>query len=146
ERDAEHVLLRRPAHPITVREVLNHTSGLPFKSPMEEPTLDGLPLRDAVRSYALVPLQFEPGTKYQYSNAGINTAGRIIEVVSMMPYEEFMDKRLFGPLGMKDTTFWPNEEQLARLAKSYPPNADKTGLEEITVTQLKYPLNDRKRQ
>ena len=76
ERDAEHVLLRKPAHPITVREVLSHTSGLPFSSPMEQPTLDGLPLRDAVRSYAMVPLQFPPGTKYPYSNAGINTEAR----------------------------------------------------------------------
>jgi CubicO group peptidase (beta-lactamase class C family) len=85
ERDAEHVLVGKPAHPITVREILSHTSGLPFSSPLEQPTLDGLPLRDAVRSYAMLPLQFPPGTKYQYSNAGINTAGRIIEVVSGMP-------------------------------------------------------------
>src|SRR6266446_432235 len=103
ERDAEHVLLRKPAHPITVREILSHTSGLPFSSPMEQPTLDGLPLRDAVRSYAMSPLQFPPGTQYQYSNAGINTAGRIIEVVSRMPYEQFMEDRLFKPLRMKDT-------------------------------------------
>ena len=94
----------------------------------------------------MTPLQFEPGSQYQYSNAGINTAGRIIEVVSGMPYEEFLDRRLFEPLGMKDTTFWPSEEQLSRLAKSYKPGADKTGLEETTVAQLKYPLNDRKRQ
>ena len=60
-----------------------------------------------------------------------------------MPYEEFLEKRLFEPLGMKDTTFWPDEEQLARLAKSYKPDADKTGLEETTVTQLNYPLDDR---
>ena len=57
-----------------------------------------------------------------------------------------MEKRLFAPLGMKDTTFWPNETQLARLAKSYKPNAAKTDLEETTISQLKYPLNDRKRQ
>src|SRR6516164_5784933 len=74
EQDREHMLLNKPGHPITVREVLSHTSGLPFKSAMEQPTLDLLPLRDAVRSYAMTPLQFEPGTKYQYSNAGINTA------------------------------------------------------------------------
>jgi CubicO group peptidase (beta-lactamase class C family) len=142
ERDAEHVLLRKPAHPITVREVLSHTSGLPFSSAMEQPTLDGLPLRDAVRSYAMVRLQFPPGSKYQYSNAGINTAGRIIEVVSGMSYEKFMDERLFKPLGMKDTTFWPRSRQVKRLAKSYKPNQDKTGLEETTVTQLRYPLTD----
>jgi CubicO group peptidase (beta-lactamase class C family) len=143
ERDPEHVLLKRPGHPITVREILSHTSGMPFTSALEQPTLDTLPLRVAVGSYRMTPLQFEPGTKYQYSNAGINTAGRIIEVVSEIPYEEFLNKRLLEPLGMKDTTFWPTEAQLARLAKSYRPNADKNGLEEITVTQLKYPLNDR---
>ncbi len=146
EKDSDHVLLKRPKHKITVREVLTHTSGLPFTSALEKPTLDLLPLRDAARSYAITPLQFEPGTKYQYSNAGINTSGRIIEVVSGMPYEEFMEKRLFAPLGMKDTTFWPNETQLARLAKSYKPNAANTDLEETTISQLKYPLNDRKRQ
>src|SRR5207302_2661627 len=119
EQDKEHMLLHRPKRAVTVRDVLSHTSGMPFKSALEEPTLDGLTLRDAVRSYAMTPLQSEPGTRYQYSNAGINTAGRIIEVVSGMPYETFMDRHLFGPLGMKDTTFWPDEGQLARLAKAY---------------------------
>ena len=146
EQDAEHVLLKKPKQPVTVRHILSHTSGMPFKSELEQPTLDLLPLRDAVRSYAMTPLQTEPGTKYQYSNAGINTGGRIIEVVSGMSYEDFLDKRLFGPLGMKDTTFWPNEAQVARLAKSYKPNADKTDLEETTISQLRYPLSDRTRQ
>jgi CubicO group peptidase (beta-lactamase class C family) len=142
--DKDVVVLRKPKRPITVRDILSHTSGLPFRSAMEEPTLDLLTLRDAVKSYAMTPLIFEPGTRYQYSNAGINTAGRIIEVASGMPYEEFLDKRLFGPLGMKDTTFWPNEEQVGRLAKSYGSNADKTDLKLTTVTQLKYPLSDHK--
>ena len=93
ERDGEHVLLKRPKRPITVRDVLSHTSGMPFSSAMENPTLDGLPLRVAVKSYAMTPLQTEPGTKYAYSNAGINTAARILEVVSGMPYEEFLQKR-----------------------------------------------------
>ena len=146
EQDENHALLKKPSHPITVRNVLSHTSGLRFASPMEQPTLDALPLRDAVRSHALLPLQWEPDSKYQYSNAGINTAARIIEVVSGMTYEDFMQKRLFDPLGMKDTTFWPSEEQVRRLAKSYKPNADKSGLEETTISQLTYPLSDRKRQ
>lgn len=146
EQDKEHMLLKRPRHPVTVREILSHTSGLPFKSALEQPTLDLLPLRVAVGSYALTPLQSEPGSKYQYANAGINTAGRIIEVVGGRSYEDFLDRRLFGPLGMKDTTFWPTEEQLTRLAKSYKPNAAKNGLEETTITQLHYPLTDRKRQ
>lgn len=133
----------KPQRAITVHDILSHTSGLPFKSPKEEPTLDGLPLREAVLSYAATPLLFEPGTKYQYSNAGINTAGRIVEVVSGMPYETFMQKRLFDPLGMTDTTFWPTEEQVLRLAKSYKPDAAKSNLVETTIGQLYYPLSDR---
>ncbi len=143
ERDSDHVLLRKPSHPITVREVLSHTSGLPFSSAMEQPTLDGLPLKDAVRSYAMTPLQFQPGTQYQYSNAGINTAARILEVVSGKSYEQFMDERLFKPLGMTETTFWPMPDQARRIAKSYKPNADKTALEETPITQLQYPLSSR---
>ena len=146
EQDSEHMLLRRPAHPITVRNVLSHTSGLPFSSPLEQPTLDLLPLEARVRSYAMMPLEFEPDSKYQYSNAGINTAGRIIEVVSGMPYARFMEERLFKPLKMKDTTFWPSSKQVQRLAKSYKANEAKTGLEETTVTQLRYPLTDRTRE
>ena len=119
-RTPDHVLLKRPAHPITVREVLSHTSGLPFMSRIEH-KIDTYTLPEAAISYALTPLTYQPGSKHAYSNAGINTAGRIIEVVSGMPYEEFMEKRLFQPLGMSDTTFWPNQEQLARLAKSYQP-------------------------
>jgi CubicO group peptidase (beta-lactamase class C family) len=142
EKDADHILLRKPTHPITVKNVLSHTSGLPFSSPIEKPTLDLLPLASRVQSYAMLPLDFDPDSKYKYANAGINTAGRIIEVVSGMLYEDFLDQRLFKPLGMKDTTFWPNEEQLSRLAKSYKANKDKSDIEETPVGQLKYPLND----
>ena len=110
---------------------------------MEVPTLDGLPLAAAVRSYAMTPLQTQPGTHYQYSNAGINTAARILEVVSQMKYEDFMQKRLFDPLGMKDTTFWPNSDQVARLVKSYRPDAKKTDLVEFPLSQLTAPLTDR---
>ena len=146
ETDKDHILLRRPKHAITVREIMSHTSGMPFSSPMERPTLDGLPLATAVKGYAMTPLQSEPGTKYQYSNSGINTGGRIIEVVSGMPYEEFMQTRLFTPLGMKDTTFRPNPAQIARLAKAYKPNSSKDGLEETTIGQLIYPLDKPTRQ
>ncbi|HTH46182.1 MAG TPA: serine hydrolase domain-containing protein [Candidatus Limnocylindria bacterium] len=142
-KDGDHVTLRAPSRPITLRDVLSHMSGLPFQSILERPTLDGLPLAAAVRSYAKTPLQWEPGTRYQYSNAGINTAARILEVVSGMPYEKFMQRRLFGPLGMTDTTFWPNEKQLRRLAKSYRPDASMTGLGEFPISQLQYPLSDR---
>ena len=145
EQDKEHMVLKKPRHPITIREILSNTSGLPFRSAMEEPTLDGLTLKDACRSYAMTPLVFEPGTKYMYSNAGINTAGRIIEVVSGMSYEDFMGQRLFDPLGMKDTTFWPSPAQVKRLAKAYRPGKGGKGQEETKIGQLQYPLSDKKR-
>ena len=143
EKDADHVLLRKPKHPITVTNVLTHTSGLPFQSALEGPALDQFPLSARVRSYAMTPLEFEPDSRYQYSNAGINTAARIIEVVAGMPYERFLDERLFQPLGMEDTTFWPSEAQAARIAKSYKPGPNNKGLEETTIGQLQYPLTDR---
>ena len=127
-----------------MRDVLSHTSGLPFSTPIEKPTLDLFPLACRVRSYAMSPLAFEPGAENQYSNAGINTAARIVEVVSKLPYERFLDERLFKPLGMKDTTFPPTSEQLQRLAKSYRPG--KRGLVECRIDQIHYPLDDPQRQ
>src|ERR1041385_6525721 len=103
DKDRSHVSLQRPQHPITVRNILSHTSGIPFSSSIETSTLDLFPLATRVQSYALLPLLFEPGINYSYSNAGINTAARIIEVVSGVSYTQFLQKRLFDPLGMKDT-------------------------------------------
>jgi CubicO group peptidase (beta-lactamase class C family) len=149
EQDNEHAQLKKPARPIMVRDILSHTSGLPFSSRLERKgdalKIDLLPLSEAVISYAMTPLNTEPGSQYRYSNAGINTAGRIIEVISGMPYEEFMQKRLFSPLGMKDTCIWPSAAQMKRLAKSYKPDAAQNGLEEIPIDQLTYPLTDRHR-
>ncbi len=146
EKGDDRLVLVKPSRPITVRDCLDHLSGMPFKSAAEEPTLDGLPLAVAVKTYAMTPLQTEPGTAYQYSNAGINTAARVLEVVSGQSYEQFMQERLFDPLGMTDTTFWPGEEQVARLAKSYRPDKEKTKLEPFDISQLHYPLPDRSRR
>ena len=118
-----------PLHPITVREIMSHTSGLVLAS---EKTLKHTnSLKDDVLEYAKHSLRQEPGTKYEYNNCGINTGGRIIEVVSGVSYADFMQKRLFDPLGMKDTTCWPNEEQAGRLAHTARLTEDKKGLVEI---------------
>ncbi len=137
---AERLTFKKPSRTITIKDVLSHTSGLPFLS-RSEPKIDLLTLKEATDIYAKTPLKSEPGTKYLYSNAGIGVAGRVVEVISGMPFEKFVEERLFKPLGMTDTTFWPNKEQLQRLAKSYKPNAAKNDLEETVVTQLTYPLD-----
>ena len=144
EKDDAHMLLKRPVHPILVRNVLSHTSGLPRASLIEHPTLDLSPLERRVRSYAMQALEFEPDSKYQYTNEGLNTAARIIEVASGMPFATFLQTRLFDPLGMKDTTFWPQSGQIARLAKSY--RSDGTKLHETTIRALRAPFDDRTRQ
>jgi CubicO group peptidase (beta-lactamase class C family) len=141
KKDDAEIVLRKPARPVTIKDLLVHTSGLPFKSPVEEPTLDRLPLATAVRSYAMCPLEFQPGADFLYSNAGYNTAGLLIELLSGQPYEQFLNERLFGPLGMHDTTFWPDAEQAGHLAASY--TADPSGRQvKIPIEQLLYPLTD----
>ncbi|MBA3708327.1 MAG: beta-lactamase family protein [Planctomycetes bacterium] len=145
EQDAEHAILRKPARPITVRDVLAHTSGLPFNTRPEAGKIDRLTLREAAISYALSPLGFEPGTRYAYSNGGTNTAGRLIEAVSGIAYWDFLRTRLLEPLGMRDTTFWPDAAQLGRLATAYQPNADRTALAALAIEQCSYPLDARSR-
>ena len=96
EKSPDRLVLKKPAHPITVREILSHTSGLVGRSPLER-ELDMLSLARAVITYASSPLQFEPGSQYEYCNPGINTVGRMIEVVSGMRYEEFMQTAALRP-------------------------------------------------
>lgn len=140
EKTDDRVVLGKPGHPITVHEVLSHTSGLPFFSRLEK-VIDGRPLHEAAITYAMSPLQFQPGTAYLYTNAGINTAGRILEVVTGQSYESFLQERLFKPLGMTETTFFPGTQDLGRLAKTYRPTSDKSGYAESPIGQMTHPLD-----
>jgi CubicO group peptidase (beta-lactamase class C family) len=76
-------------------------------------------LAEVVPRYAKEPLEFEPGTKWSYCNVGIDTLGRIVEVVSGQSYESFLKSRTFDPLGMPDTCFYPTAEQRTRIAATY---------------------------
>ncbi|MFC7338518.1 serine hydrolase domain-containing protein [Haloferula chungangensis] len=102
---------------VTIRQLLTHSSGLSELSPEEARRITTL----AELSQLVVekPVQFEPGSKWKYCQTGINTAGRIVEVLSGQSFPKFLEERLFGPLGMKDTTFYPTEAQAKRLATSY---------------------------
>src|SRR6266567_1972631 len=127
EKDQSHVLLKPLVRPVLVRHVLSHTSGLTGMSELQQATgSDSTPLRARALSSVTGPLQWQPGDKYQYGNQGMNITARIVEIVSGMAYEEFLQKRFFDPLGMTQTTFWPSEAQVARLAGPYGPNKEKT--------------------
>lgn len=127
-RTPDTTVLKKPSRRITLRDLLTHTAGLNSDSPN---TGRDLTLAERTLAYALQPLAFEPGSRWQYSNPGINTLGRIVEVVSGQSFANFLDARIFKPLGMKDTTFWPTESQARRVAKSYQPGPDNRGLAEV---------------
>jgi len=117
-----------PQHPPAVSELMCHISGLAFLPASGEfarinYTMDHT-LAEAVRAYAGEKLVSEPGTKYQYSNMGIATVGRIVEVLSGQKYEDFVQSRIFGPLGMTDSFFFPPEGKKSRIAMVYMPGGD----------------------
>jgi CubicO group peptidase (beta-lactamase class C family) len=119
EGDRAHTL-RRPPRPITIRDLLTHTAGVTAPEAGRDilVTFDRT-LAEAVTLYSQAPLEFEPGTKWAYSNAGIAVLGRIIEVVSGQPYERFIDGRILKPLGMKDSFFFPPAGKIDRIAMVY---------------------------
>jgi CubicO group peptidase (beta-lactamase class C family) len=127
ERGKETLTLKKPSRPIRLRDLLTHTSGLaPYPPGVSDVyTKRNRTLSETALAVGLLPLEFEPGTKWSYSNSGIDTLGRIIEVVSGDTYENFLLRRVFEPLEMKNTTFYPNKEQLTKLAVTY--GKDKQG-------------------
>jgi CubicO group peptidase (beta-lactamase class C family) len=114
--------LHPPAHPPTVWQLMAHTSGLagdPDGELSDNPRTLRASLADAVRFYGHQRLQFEPGTRWRYSNMGIAALGRIIEVVSGEEYVHFIETRILNPLGMKDTFFFPPDGKKDRIALVY---------------------------
>ena len=106
----------RPAN-LTIAQVLTHTSGLAeAPGPAAEAART---LADLVPAWLAAPMQYEPGARWKYTQSGINVAGRIVERISGLSFDEFLARRLFGPLGMKDTTFFPEGDIRARLVTAY---------------------------
>lgn len=122
KRDKDTIMLKKPARPITIKDLMTHTSGL---QSMGAGGLANLytkrdrTLAEATLYFSQRPLEFEPGSKWSYCNSGIDTLGRLIEVASGMSYEAFLQKRIFEPLGMLDTTFYPTAAQLERSTPIY---------------------------
>ena len=106
----------KPKRLITVRDVMCHSSGLRAGYPIVD---RDIPLREVARKFAASPLEAQPGETFAYNNSGICTGAACIEIAVGEPYERYLQRRILDPLGMKDTTFWPNEEQQKRLPKAY---------------------------
>jgi len=109
---------------LTIRDLLTHTNGLMTggigsKSGPPRPVA-GDTLASYVPRLGAAPLDFQPGSQWAYSGlAGPDTLSRIVEIVSGQPYDEFPRTRLFEPLGMKDTFFYPPDDRRPRLVTLY---------------------------
>jgi CubicO group peptidase (beta-lactamase class C family) len=121
ERGKDTVTLKKPARPVKIRDLLTHTGGIAPYPPGVDDVYQkrNRTLAETALAAALRPLDFEPGSKWAYCNSGIDTLGRVIEVVSGESYESFLQKRVFDQLGMTDTIFYPTAEQMKRLALTY---------------------------
>ncbi len=131
---------------ITILDLLRHTSGITYNwnetlGPMytQANVAHGLlpydgTIADSVKRLAALPLLFNPGEKWEYG-LSLDVLGRLVEVVSGMPLDEFFRTRIFEPLGMKNTYFYPPEVKLDRLASAYTYYADK-GLNRFPDTPI----------
>jgi CubicO group peptidase (beta-lactamase class C family) len=117
-------------HEITIRDLLRHTSGITYQwngdlGPMYKDAnvasglaqYDGT-IEESTRRLAGVPLLFNPGEKWEYG-LSVDVLGRLVEVVSGRPLDEFFRTRIFESLGMKDTYFYPPDSKLERLVTAY---------------------------
>lgn len=144
------------AKEITIRHLLTHTSGIGYgvidgneqmkmiygkAGIVDLYTTKDIKISDNIKKLAKLPLHHEPGTKYTYSE-GLDVLGYLIEIVSGMPFDQFLQTRLFAPMGMNNTGFYLNETQGKKLVtihrkvnnqwESFPttfydPNYPKTG-------------------
>jgi CubicO group peptidase (beta-lactamase class C family) len=123
------------ARPITVRHLLTHTAGFAntylglLKDEVEKVSARQKPdetVGDFVTRFAALPLNYHPGDRWEYSTA-TNHVGRLVEILSGSTLDEFFQKRIFEPLGMKDTHFYLPASKLPRFAAQYEPSKeDKT--------------------
>ena len=129
--DRDEMLVTARNAPITIRQLLTHTSGMgvdlwtnlhPVNQQIEALLLRLLEnhadLAEVNRALAAVPLKAQPGTRWAYS-LSLEAVARLVEVVSGMPYAAFLQQRVFEPLGMADTTFKVSEAQLPRFSALY---------------------------
>ena len=129
EESAGRRVLVKAARPITLRDLLTHTSGMGEYAATDPHWT----LAEYVKVAAREPLRFQPGSRWSYSTAGFDTLGRVVEVVSGTPFAAFVQHRLLDPLGMKQTTFWPSAAEEPRLAHEYIRNEQAGKLEETVI-------------
>ena len=124
-------------HPMTVRELMSHTGGLTYTPPLGQGpvamayakagimNLTGATLAESMPALKDIPLFYQPGSQWVYS-ISVDVQGYMVERLSGMSFGEFLQTRMFGPLGMVDTGFYVQPESVDRLSRQYMPNSDGT--------------------
>jgi len=133
---------------LTIRMVMNHTGGFPFEICAKQGNIKGggwsggAPLRQTAAIAAACPLLFEPGTKVQYSNTGIDIGAAIVEVVTGQRWEVFLQQRVLTPLGMESSSFWPTDQQLETQVEMYDCVKDAPAKYRVQNDMQQRPYND----
>jgi len=131
---------RQPANDITVRDLMLHTSGINhrtselYRTAKVRSRSDTLP--QFIAKIVRTPLMEDPGTRYRYSE-GTTVLGRLVEIWSGKPFDQFLEERVLGPLKMNDTTFWVRADQRHRLTTVYA-LARTGGLSPIEIEELPF--------
>lgn len=144
--------------PITIRHLLSHTSGLGygvidgdarFKKMYNDAgitdlfTTEPISISESVKKLAKLPLHHHPGEEFTYSE-GLDVLGYFIEIISGMPFDEFLRQRVFNPLGMDDTWFYLPELKHSRLVKIQTKKEDKWINYPVTFYDPDYPIKGAK--
>jgi CubicO group peptidase (beta-lactamase class C family) len=132
------VIMKDQTHPMTMRELMSHTAGFTYgyfsNTPVDKLQRDadvlniGNTLDEFIKRVAKLPLNAQPGSEWHYS-ISVDIQGYIVQKLSGMPFEEFLQKRIFKPLNMADTGFFVPAEKLGRFAEFY--DYDKDGRLEV---------------
>jgi CubicO group peptidase (beta-lactamase class C family) len=138
---------------ITIRHLLTHTSGLGYgvidgdermkmiyhkAGVMDLFTTDNITIGESVKRLSKLPLHHEPGAKFTYSE-GLDVLGYLIEIVSGMPFDQFLKTRIFDPLGMNDTRFYLSDAQASRLVTVHTRKDNKWVSYPVTFYDPAYP-------
>ena len=140
------VVMKDQVHPVTMRELMSHSGGFTYgffsNTAVDKLQIDAdllnpnNTLDEFIKRVAKLPLNAQPGSEWHYS-ISVDIQGYIVQKLSGMPFEEFLEQRIFKPLGMVDTAFYVPKEKLNRFAEFY--SYDKDG--KLQVVGAKEGLN-----
>ena len=142
------IVLRKAKNVLTVRMCLNHTGGFPFEVAGKHYAIPGggwsggMRIRIVAATAAAAPIDFEPGTKSQYSNTGIDIGAAVVEMTTGERWERYLKKTVLDPLGMKDTSFWPTESQLKTHIQLYDCRTNSPAVYRYQAMNQQRPYND----